>query len=100
MGARVEDVETLLQSEWTYDALQSHLLRMRLGFSAGDLHDAVKSMEVNSRVLIPCEAVQEALLVQEALQALRDLAGLRAARKAQEPADELDKARRVWQCRN
>jgi len=97
---RVEDVQALLQPEWGHDALRNHLLRMRLGFSAGDLHDAVKGFEANSNGLIPGEAVQEALEVNVALQAIKDMEGLKAARRVQEEADRLEKASRVWQCRN
>eukprot|EP00427_Karlodinium_veneficum_P040120 CAMPEP_0169275818 /NCGR_PEP_ID=MMETSP1016-20121227/52618_1 /TAXON_ID=342587 /ORGANISM="Karlodinium micrum, Strain CCMP2283" /LENGTH=86 /DNA_ID=CAMNT_0009362785 /DNA_START=1 /DNA_END=258 /DNA_ORIENTATION=+ len=51
--ARIEDVEMLLQPEWRHDALRNHFLRMRLGFSAGDLSDAVKALDVDDRGLIP-----------------------------------------------
>merc|ERR1719491_1012307 len=50
--ARVEDVEALLQPEWRHDALRNHLLRMRLGFSAGDLSEAVRALGVDSKGMI------------------------------------------------
>jgi hypothetical protein len=98
--ARVEDVDGLVQPEWGQDALRNHLLRMRIGFSAGDLKEAVDGLAVNCRGLIPGEAVQEALKVKEAQQALQDLAGLRAAKAMQEEAERQEKAKQVWMCQN
>jgi len=98
--ARLEDVEALERAEWGYDALRNHLLRMRLGFAASDLQEAVSSLSVSSQGSISKDTVEEALQVQEALRALRDLEGLKAARRAQAEAERMDKASRVWQCQN
>merc|ERR1711959_515588 len=98
--ARVEDVEVLLQPEWHHDALRNQLLRMRLGFSAGDLSDAVQALGTDSRGMIPAETLEKAFQIQSALQALKELAGLKEAKKAQKEAERLEKASRVWQCQN
>jgi hypothetical protein len=98
--ARVEDVESLLQPEWHHDALTNQLLRMRLGFSAGDLADAVRALGSDSRGMIAADILENALQVKAALQALKELAGLKEAKRAQEEAERLEKASRVWQCQN
>merc|ERR1719247_1623208 len=59
--ARVEDVESLLQPEWHHDALTNQLLRMRLGFSAGDLADAVRALGSDSRGMIAADILENAL---------------------------------------
>lgn len=98
--ARLEDVEALLQPEWHHDALRNQLLRMRLGFSAGDLSDAVRALAIDSRGVILADALEKALEIQSALKALKETAGLKAAKKAQEEAERLEKANRVWLCQN
>jgi len=99
--ARVQDVELLhLQGDWVHDALRNQLLRMRLGFSAGDLYDAVRALEADDRGLIRGETVRQALQVEEALRALKDMEGFKAAKRAQEEQERQDKANRVWQCQN
>jgi len=98
--ARIEDVETLLQPEWRHDALRNQLLRMRLGFSAGDLSDAVRAFTTDGRGMIPAEALEQALQVRSALTALKELASVKEAKKAQQEAEQLEKASRVWQCQN
>merc|ERR1712084_137710 len=98
--ANVDDVEALRQPEWKHDALQNHLLRMRLGFAANDLKEAIKGFTVNGKGMIPGEVVEEALQVANAINSLRELEGLRAAKKAQEDAEREEKANRIWQCQN
>merc|ERR1711957_484018 len=99
--ARVEDVEALNESpEWTHEALRNKLLRMRLGFSAGDVHEAVKSLALDGRGVILVETVRESLQLEKALANLRDLEGSKAARREQEEAERQDKANRVWVCVN
>eukprot|EP00930_Biecheleria_cincta_P065013 TRINITY_DN50708_c0_g1_i1.p1 TRINITY_DN50708_c0_g1~~TRINITY_DN50708_c0_g1_i1.p1 ORF type:complete len:255 (+),score=50.42 TRINITY_DN50708_c0_g1_i1:48-767(+) len=98
--ARAEDVEALLQPEWHHDALRNQLLRMRLGFSAGDLSDAVAALETDSRGKILADTLEQALQIQLALEALRELASSKEVKKAQQEAERLEKESRVWQCQN
>lgn len=90
----------LLQPEWHHDTLTNQLLRMRLGFSAGDLSDAVRALETDSRGMILADALEKSLQIRHALQALKELSSLKEAKKAQEEAERLEKANRVWQCQN
>merc|ERR1712087_320987 len=80
--ARIEDVEALAHVDWSHDALRNQLLRMRLGFSAGDLSNAVTALgELGSGCTIRKDVIEDALQLQEALRIQRDNEGARAAKR-------------------
>lgn len=91
----LEDLEAL-QRPMTSDALRQKLLKLRLGFSAADVQDAVNMLPVSGDMV----EVDDALQIQQALAAQRERRGLKAAKDAQAAAEHLEKAQRVWNCRN
>lgn len=91
----LEDLEALLRP-MSPDALGQHLLRLRLGFAASDVQDAVNMLPLTGGMVV----AEEAFEVPAALAAQRERRGLKAAELAQAEAEHLEKAQRVWSCRN
>eukprot|EP00435_Cladocopium_sp_Y103_P068495 s8_g31.t1 len=83
--------ENALQGPMSPDALRQKLLKLRLGFSAADVQDAVNMLPVSGDMV----EVDDALQVQQALVAQRERRGLKAAKDAQAAAEHLEKAQRV-----